>query len=257
MLDFFQIKQHRIVFSILAILVGLVLVIFVISGIMMLGDRRSSGYGTNNQNLISFTGEGKISTKPDVAFINFSVVTQGTRVTDVQNKNSEKMNKVVEFLKSFGVEDKDIKTTNYNLYPQYTYENNRIPQIIGYQISQTLNIKVRQLDKIGEIMEKVVDMGINQVDSLYFGVENDEQLKEQARKIAIDNAKAKAEVLAEELGIKLGKLINFYENIVGYPVPTNDYKAYGMGSGGGEGSPNVQTGENEIVINVTLNYEVK
>jgi hypothetical protein len=255
MLDFFQIKQHRIVFSIFATLVIVIMVIIIISGILTFTGRGKTGINGNN-NVISFTGEGKISTKPDMAFVDFSVVTQGIQLADVQNKNSEKMNKVVEFLKGFGVEEKDIKTTNYNLYPQYTYENNRIPQIMGYQISQTLSVKIKQLDKVGEVMEKVVGMGINQVNSLYFGVENDEELKEQARKMAIDNAKAKAEVLAKELGIRLGKLTNFYENTSGYPVPMYDsYKATGMG--GGEGSPNIQTGENEIIVNITLNYEVK
>jgi len=255
MLDFFQIKQHRIVFSIFAGLVILIMVIMVISGVSMLinGGKPGDNVGAN---IISFTGEGKISTKPDMAFVDFSVVTQGVQLADVQNKNSEKMNKVAEFLKSFGVEEKDIKTTNYNLYPQYTYENNRIPQIMGYQISQTLSVKIKQLDKVGEVMEKVVGMGVNQVNSLYFGVENDEEIKEQARKMAIDNAKEKAEKLAKELGIRLGKLTNFYENTSGYPVPMYDsYKAVGMG--GGAGSPNIQTGENEIIVNITLNYEVK
>ncbi|HNU97001.1 MAG TPA: SIMPL domain-containing protein [Candidatus Portnoybacteria bacterium] len=255
MLDFFQIKQHRIVFSIFAGLVCAVLIIMVISGILTFFG--ANKHNNTETNAMSFNGEGKISVKPDVAFIDFAVVTQGAQIIDVQNKNSEKMNKVVEYLKEFGVEEKDIKTTNYNLYPQYIYENNRIPQIMGYQITQTLTVKVRQLDKIGEVMKKVVDIGINQINSFYFGVENDEQLKEQAREIAINNAKQKAQKLADELGIKLGKLTNFYENVPGERVPMYDeyYQKYGMG--GSSGSPNVQVGESEIVVNVTLSYEVK
>jgi uncharacterized protein YggE len=166
------------------------------------------------------------------------------------------MNKVINFLKDSGIDEKDIKTTNYNLYPQYTYENNKIPQIMGYQINQTLNIKIRNLDKIGTILEGGVSTGINQVNSLYFGVENDEQLKEEARKMAIDDAKKKAEVLASQLGVRLIKITGFSDNTVGYPVPMYDaYKGYGVGGGGG--TPDIQTGQNEITVNVTITYKIK
>jgi len=257
MLDFFQIKQHRIVFSILAILVGLVLLLFIAMGISVLTNRNNgSEYGQSNANQISFTGEGKVSSKPDIAFIDFSVVTQGADISNVQDSNTKKMNKVVDFLKSFGIEDKDIKTTNYGLYPQYTYENNQIPQIMGYQITQTLNVKIRKTDTVGDVLKKGVTMGINQVNSLYFGIENDEKLKEDARQLAITDAKKKADIMASQIGIKLGKIIGFSENTSGYPVPMMyDAKAQGMGGSGS--SPNVQIGENEITLSVTIIYEIK
>lgn len=251
MLDFFKIPQHRIVFSILATLVMIILVIGVVFGILVI-TKVFKGEGVV-KNTITFNGEGKVFTKPDIAFIDFSVVTQGDQVKDVQDANTKKMNKVIDFLQSYGIEDKDIKTTNYSLYPQYTYENDKVPQIMGYQITQTLNVKVRNLDKVGDILEKVVGMGINQVNSLYFGVENDEQVKEQARALAISDAKDKAEKLSEQLGMTLGKLIGFSENSSGYPIPMYDYKGYGVGGG----TPEVQTGENEIIMNVTLIYEIR
>ena len=226
----------------------------VISGALMFLGKGQTGKGSGSQNTITFTGEGKVYTKPDIAFVDLSVVTQGSQVKSVQEANTKKMNKVIEFLKSFGIEDKDIKTTNYNLYPQYNYENNRIPQIIGYQITQTLNIKIRNLDKVGDILQGGVDVGINQVNSLYFGVENDDQVKEQARTMAIADAKKKAEKLAKELEVRLGKVTNFSENIYGYPIPL--YKGeYGVGGGGA--SPDIQTGENEVTVNVMITYEVK
>lgn len=254
MLDFFQIKQHRIVFSIFAGLIIVIMIIMVISGIFTFLGKGKSGYGgTNNNNLIYFSGEGKVYTKPDIAFVDFSVVTQGVRIKDVQEANTSKMNSIIAFLKKSGVEEKDIKTTNYNLYPQYTYENYKIPQIMGYQITQTVSIKIWDLTKVGDILEDATDWGVNQVNFLYFGVENDEQLKEQARELAIKDAKQKAEKSAEQIGIKLGKIIGFSES-------TNDYipmykEAYGMG--GSSASPDIQTGENEITINVTLTYEIK
>ena len=257
MLDLFQIKQHRIAFSILAILVGIVLVIFIISGVMMLVNKNgNSEYSPNNVNQISFAGEGKVYTKPDIAFVDVSVVTQGEQVKDVQDANTKKMNKVIGFLKTSGVDEKDIKTTDYNLYPQYTYENNKVPQIMGYQISQTLNIKIRNLDNVGTILEGGVNVGINQVNSLYFGFENDEQLKEQARKIAIDDAKKKAEILASQLGVRLIKITGFSDNTTGYQVPVYNAKEYGIGGGSGT-TPDIQTGQNEITVDVTITYEIK
>lgn len=254
MLDFFQIKQHRIVFSILAILVGLVLIIMVTSGVLMFLGKTKSENGNANNNLIYFSGEGKLYTKPDTAFADFSVVTEGSDINNVQEANTKKMNKVIAFLKDSGIDEKDIKTTNYNLYPQYTYEESKTPQISGYQINQMLSIKIRDLNKVGEILKGVVKTGVNQISTLYFGVENDEQLKEQAREMAIKDAKKKAEKSASQIGIKLGKIIGFSESTNGYPVPI--YKGeYGVGGGGG--TPDIQTGENEIVVNVTLTYEIK
>ena len=254
MLDFFQIKQHRIVFSIFAGLIIVIMLIMVVSGISSLG-RNKSGYGNTNNNLIYFSGEGKVYTKPDIAFVDFSVVTQGTRVKDVQDANTKKMNTVIAFLKDSGIDEKDIKTTNYNLYPQYNYENYRIPQIVGYQISQTLSIKIRNLDKVGEILQGGVEAGLNQVNSLYFSVENDEQLKEQAREAAIKDAKEKAKKLASQLGVRLVKIVGFSENTNGYVSPMYAKEASGMG--GGSATPDIQTGQNEIVINVTITYEIK
>lgn len=254
MLDFFQIKQHRIIFSIFAGLIIIIMVIMIFSGISTFLGKGKTGYGSTTDNLIYFNGEGRVYTKPDVAFVDFSVVTQGANINDVQEANTKKMNKVITYLKDSGVEEKDIKTTNYNLYPQYTYENTKIPQIMGYQITQTLSIKIRNLDKVGEILQGVVGVGINQVNSLYFGVENDEQIKEQAREIAIKDAKAKAEKLASQLGIRLGKIVGFSENTNGYPVSA--YKE-GYGMGGGASSPSIQTGENEIIVNITLTYKIR
>ncbi len=255
MLDFFQIKQHRIVFSILAILVGIVLIIYVIFGIVTLSkggpERRADGiYRT-----ISFSGEGKVYTKPDIALVTLSVVTESKTVADVQKKNTEKMNKVIAFLKSFGIEERDIKTTNYNLYPRYNYEYTRIPQIIGYEITQSLEVKVRDLDRVGEILEGSVNAGVNQISSLYFKVDKDEAFKLEAKALAIKDAKEKAEETAKQLGVRLGKLVGYSENSNYYP-PYPVYYREGAGGGGQSAAPEIQTGENEILVNVTLTYEI-
>ncbi len=251
------IKQYKkLILSIVGLVAIFLPVVLIVHNIVDITTKLKNISGVAPLNMISFTGEGKVYTTPDIAFVDFSVVTQGTDINNVQDENTKKMNKVTEFLKGFGIEEKDIKTTNYNLYPQYTYENDRVPQIIGYQINQTLSVKIRKIDQAGEILKKVVNTGINQVNSFYFGVENDEEIKEQARQIAIEDAKKKAEKLASQIGIKLGEITGFSENLGGYPVPMyeSSYKATGMG---GSGTPNIQAGENEIIVSVTLTYKIK
>ncbi len=211
------------------------------------------GTGLQSSNTISISGEGKIYTKPDMALVDFSVVSEGARVVDVQKKNTEKTNQAIKFLKDSGVEEKDIKTINYNLYPQYSYIERQAPQIIGYSITQTLEVKIRALDKVGEILEGVAENGVNQIGSLYFKVDKDEEFKEAARKLAIDDAKAKANKLASQLGVKLTKIIGFSESSSGYPLPLYESKGYGMGGGG---TPDIQTGESEIIVDVVLIYEL-
>ena len=255
MLDLFRIKQHRIAFSILAILVGLVLLIMIVSGVMMFLGKGKTGYGDKNPNTIAFTGEGKVYTKPDIAIVNLSVVTEGKYIKDVQDRNTGKMNGVIDFLRGFGIEEKDIKTTNYNIYPKYVYQEGVAPWISGYEISQAIEVKIRNLEKVGEILEKSVGVGINQVNSLRFWVDKDDDLKAEAQKLAIEDAKKKARETAARLGIKLGKLIGFYENS-NQPYPIYNAKE-GYGIGGGGETPNIQVGENEIYISVSLTYKIE
>jgi len=252
-------KEYKLFFAIFALVVFCLFLVLIISGIVGIINKIKEGHyiGANAPyaKTISVQGQGKVYAKPDIAIVDLSVVTDGTNLKTVQDKNSAKMNKVTEFLKGFGIEEKDIKTINYQIYPRYNYENRVIPQIIGYEITQALEVKIRALDKIGDILDKSVSAGINQVSSLRFWVDKDEDLKEQARKLAIDDAKKKADKLASNLGIKLVKLTGFTEETGYYPVPIYAKEAGGVG-GGGETTPNIQTGENEITINVILIYEI-
>jgi len=251
-------KEYKFLLAIFFVIVVCLFLVLIVSGIAgfvnKIKESHYIGANTPYAQTISVQGQGKVYAKPDIAIIDMSVVTEGKNIKDVQDKNTKKMNAVIDFLKGFGIEDKDIKTINYNIYPRYNYENRIIPEIIGYEISQTLELKVRNLEKVGDILDKSVGIGINQVSSLRFWIDKDEDLKEQARKLAIDDAKEKAKKLASNLGIKLVKLVGFSEDTGYYPAPM--YKeAAGMG-GGGNTTPDIQTGENEIIINVSLIYEI-
>jgi len=220
-----------------------------------------------NQNQITVSGDGKIYVKPDVALISVGVTTTGATVADVAKSNTEKMNSVLEAIKKLGVDEKDIQTTNYSLTPNYeiqpqpliysySYPVRSNNNIIGYTLEQNAQIKIRDFTKISDILSQTTAKGANLVGSLQFSIDNPEQYREQARAKAIAQAKSNAQNLAKESGIKLGKLINVYENY--YPV----YNGAVKGMGGGDMSesapvPTIEPGQQEIDVTINLTYRVE
>lgn len=229
-------------------------------------------------NTISFTGEGKVFAVPDVATVSFSIVTEAKTSKDAQDLNSEKSKKVVDFLKSQKIDEKDIKTSGYNVYPQYSYPRpvplgvevqsypvppdspqyyDSNPKISGYQVSQSFEVKIRDLDKVSSVLDGLVTAGANQVNQLGFRIDDEEKLKDEARAKAIADAKKKASMLQSQIGIRLGKIVNYSEGGGGYPIY---YKTEAMdagGRGGGGPLPEIPAGENEITVNVTITYQIK
>lgn len=217
---------------------------------------------------ISVSGEGKVTARPDIAIINASVVTQEEFLKEAQGDNTKKTNVLVAYLKSVGVQESDIKTVGYNIYPQYSYprpcysdvcpQMTESPRITGYQVRTAYEIKVRDLEKAGEILGGVVGAGANEVGGINFTIDEPDQLQADARKKAIDDAKVKAEKLAKDLGRRLGPIMNFSEG--GYYPPiiyrTEAMVADGKG-GGGMASPSIPPGENEIIVNVSVTYELR
>lgn len=227
-----------------------VLGIFLLVGI----DQKISTVATANT--VSFSGEGKILAKPDIAVVSFAIVTEATDSREAQDENSVKSKKVVDFLKKEGIDEKDIRTVGYNIYPQYKYPQYDKPEIRGYQVNQAIEAKIRDLSDVSKILDGVVEAGVNQVNNLSFTIDNPEKLKAEARAKAITDAKKKASELKGQIGLKLGKIVNFSENIGGLP-PGPLYYAREAGGGGYGGGPSVPAGENEIVINVTITYQIK
>lgn len=211
-----------------------------------------------NMNQITVSGEGKVYVQPDIALINLGVTSTGDTTADVITRNTEKMNAVIKSLKDNGIEEKDIQTTNYSLSPLYNYTEAAGRVFQGYTLEQNLQVKVRDFEKVGQILQQAVAKGSNLASNLQFTVENPEQYKQEARQKAVDQAKQKAQDLASASGIGLGKLINIYEN---YNYPMYDsIKATGIGGGGimeSAPSPVIQPGQTEINVTINLTYRVR
>lgn len=234
-----------------------IIVFLIILSVFVLASTNQKLNTAATTNTVSFSGEGKVLAKPDVAVVDFSIVTEAATSKAAQDANSAKSQKVVDFLKKQKIGDKDIKTTAYNIYPQYEYPRyGGVPTIKGYQVNQTLEIKIRDLEKVSIVLDGVVSAGANQVGNLTFKIDDPEKLKAEARAKAIDDAKKKAKELRDQLRISLGKIVNFSENTGGYPVPIM-YEAMGKGMGGGGVAPSVPSGESEITVDVVLTYQIK
>ena len=198
-----------------------------------------------------------------LALITFAVQNEAKIVAEAMSENTKKMNAVIDSIKKQGVESKDLKTASFSISPRYEWREKEsclifpCPQgeriLAGYDVYQSLQVKIRNLEKVGLIIQGASDMGANDVSGLQFTVENEDELKSQARKQAIDEAMAKAKELASQLGVDLVRIINFSESGA-WPVP---YFSLGMEKAavGGE-TPQIETGENKISLSVTITYEI-
>jgi uncharacterized protein YggE len=229
-----------------------------------------------SQNTITVSGEGEVLAKPDIATFTFSVTEEGKTVAEAQKKATEKTNKALDLLKDSDVdEDKDIKTLSYNINPKYEYYYQpqimapcsidycpprpvKEPKIIGYEVSQTIEVKVRKLEKAGELLTAIGGVGVQNVGGLQFKIEDEDKVKQEAREKAINQAKEKAEILADQLGVSLVRVASFSES-GNYPIYYARTMAMDAKGGYAESAPapEIPTGENQIISNVTITYEIR
>lgn len=244
---------------IIASVVGVALVVYL--GVLARNGLRQYDYiGRPADQLYTITieGEGKVTAVPDIAQISLGLQTDKTTVTEAQRENTAKVNKIVSDLKELGIEGKDIKTDNYSVYPRYDWADGR--QILrGYTVTQSLGIKIRNLDAIGTVLEKATANGANQIGGLNFTIDEPETLKQQAREKALEQAKQKAESLSKVAGVKLGRLVSFNENSSGgYPIYSRLDMLKGLSSAGEAAAPapDIEPGSQDITVNVTVTYEL-
>ncbi len=215
------------------------------------------GVSPKTPHSISMAGEGKVTAVPDVAKIQLGYSILKNTVAAAQTDNTTKMNGMVEKLKKdFKIDPLDIKTLNYSISPQYDWTSGR--QILkGYTVSQDLSIKVRDLDKVSQILDAAGQIGMNQIGNLSFEIDQPEILKQQAREMAIKQAKEKADALAKVVGVKLGNIISFSESATQPPTPYYDnYRLMEKSVSAGGVSPAIEAGSNEIIIIATVEYEI-
>lgn len=247
--------EQKAVFAALIILALFLVVAGFKQFIDGMNNYRNAG-ATNIYQTVSFTGEGKIKAAPDTAKVDIGLVTEAKDSISVQNENTDKMNKVIDYLKKQNIASADIKTLQYNLSPKYDYSKGK-SILTGYILTQTVEVSVRDLTKIGDILDGAVSNGANQINSVSMFVDKPEDLKNQAREAAVKQAQEKAKETSQIAGFNLGRLVGFTETGAGQPPIY--YEA--MGKGGGTATPaaapSIEPGSQDITIDVTLTYLIR
>jgi len=208
---------------------------------------------TTKSTELAVVGEGKIEVVPDLATVNAGItVNNAATVQEVEAKINEVNNKLIAAMKALGIEEKDIKTSNYSINPDYNYEGGK-NTINGYSGNASITIKVRKMDLISKVIEEATKNGANQIYGSQFSVENPEKFREQARNKAIENAKEQAQKLANTLGIRLGRVVNIVESSPSSPYYPVAMKA--MEGRGGVSEVDIEPGSQTISSTVTLYFE--
>jgi uncharacterized protein len=244
-------------------MVKLLLSVIIITGAVYLFARFAPGIPVSTvttQKLTLFTveGDGKVTVVPDTGIVSLGINTTKNSVKDAQSEANRVVNQITADVRKLGIDDKDIKTENYSIYPEYDYQNNNPARITGYRINITLTIRVRQLEKINSVIDTATADGANTVGGIQLTVDDTKQkeLLRQARQQAINEAKEKAGSLAAAAGITLGRVVNVQEGASSAPRPMY-MAAEKIGMGGGAADTNIQAGSTDITSHITLSYETR
>ncbi len=223
-------------------------------------------------NSITVSGVGEVIAIPDLAAFSFSVSADADTVAAAQNQVTEKMDAILKAFKDFGIEEKDIKTTDYSVWPKYRYlpageAGEVFPAIYlpipgrqvadGYTVSHSVSIKVRDTSKAGQVLAIAGENGATNLSGVSFTVDDPEEITDEARALAIKDAREKAKTLSKELGVRLVRVVSFYDGSDGGVVPL-----YREGMGGDVSvsqakAPTLPTGENKVKVVVNVTYEIR
>jgi len=206
---------------------------------------------------ISVSGEGRASAAPDMAVLGLGVSAKASTVKAASSQVQEAMSDLLDSLEENGVQDKDIQTRQFSIYPEYDYRNGE--QILtGYRVSHMLQVKVRDVDKAGEVIDDAVEAGgdLLQVQSISFTIDDTTALRSEAREEAVADAQAKADELATLAGVSLGKPTYITESAYTpsplLPLP----RAVGYGMEEAAPVTEISAGELEVVVNVHITYAI-
>lgn len=210
---------------------------------------------------ISISGVGEVTAAPDTAFVNSGVTSQGATAREALDANTKAMGELIETLKAAGIEARDIQTSGFSVNPNYVYSDARDangyqlpPKITGYQVYNNVNVRVRELAKLGSVLDKAVTVGANTINGVSFSVADPSKLYDEARKAAFADAKVKAQLYADVAGEELGKIRSINETQgMGTPMPQMMKASADTLSAG---AVPVEGGELSYSINVQVTWDL-
>lgn len=205
---------------------------------------------------ITVTGQGMVPASPDMATIMLGVTSQSKTAQTAMADNSAAVAAILAQLKAAGIEDRDVQTSGLSLNPQFDYNQSadgKLPEILGYVASNNVTVRVRALDGLGPVLDRVIQQGANTFNGLTFGLASPEPVLDEARKLAVADARRKAELYAAAAGVRLGPVLTIAEN-GGYSEPQPMFRMAADSASGG--AVPVASGEIGITATVTIEYEV-
>lgn len=234
------------------------------------------GYG----NVITVSGEGEVFAVADIAQFGFSVVAERATLTEAQDASAESINAIIAYLREAGIEERDIKTTNYSANPRYEYRDAAVSYpstgggmepaimpvwdggdtrvLVGYEVRQNITVKVRDTDTVGDVVTGVGSRGATDIYGPDFTIDDSDELEREARELAIEDARNKARDLAKDLDVRLVRVVSFSENGGGYyPMYARSEMSMDSAGGGMAVAPELPAGENRVASHVTITYEIR
>ena len=207
---------------------------------------------------IQVTGSGSVVGEPDIATLRLGVSIEKETVAEAREAGATAMTEVIASLKANGIADNDIQTERFSIHPEYDYtENKRV--LRGYRVNNTVSAKVRELENLSEVIDAAAEAGgdIIVVNSIQFMIEDTTPMQAQARGLAVKNAEAKAQTLADASGVKLGKPVAITETISGGSPPIAFARSEEFAADSARSSTPIEAGELTIVVNVTVVYGIE
>ena len=204
--------------------------------------------------LLNVSAQAEARRVPDVATISAGVVTQAADGNTAMRQNAEQMAKVMAAIKAAGIAEKDIQTSGISLNPQYRYVENEAPSITGYQATNTVSLKVRDITKLGKVLDSLAAQGANQINGPSFQIDQPEPVYDEARLAALKKARDRAETYAKALGLSVRRIVSISEGGGGFrPVPM---MAMAAPRGKMEMDTAVSPGETEVSVSLDVVFDL-
>ncbi|MBI2436924.1 MAG: SIMPL domain-containing protein [Candidatus Magasanikbacteria bacterium] len=213
------------------------------------------GVADKAERMITIEAEASVDVAPNIATVQMGLTTQAPTVAEAQTKNTEIMNKFIAQVKELEIAPEDIQTSNYDVYPKYDWTQAQGQELVGYEVSQNVGIKIRNLDVSKQVVALAGEAGITNVGNLEYTIDEKDAYLAQAREEALQKVSEKAGVLSRALGIRMKEVIGYTE----YEVGMGDEYYYGKGmmADAGAGVPDLQSGTNTVSLHVSVAFELK
>jgi uncharacterized protein len=211
---------------------------------------------TRMPRLISLSGHGEMRMAPDMAFVTTGVLSQGVTAADALAANTAAMNALFAALTGAGIAEKDVQTSNFFVQPRYNFQDGKAPELIGYDVSNTVTVIVRKIGDLGPLLDKVVQAGSNQINGIGFEVSKPDAALDEARKLATADATRKAKIYAEAMGVGLGRVMSISEG-VNYQPPMPMARSKVMMADAAAAPVPVAAGEQTLSVDVNITWEIQ